>query len=331
MMKPRIDMRIVVFGAGAVGGVIGARLFQHGRDVTLVARGENYRALSEHGIRLETPNDVVTLKVPVVETAAALSLGPDDIVILTVKSQDTRGALGDLASSIPAQVGIVCAQNGVENEREALRRFANVYGMCVICPATHLTPGVVQANSSPVTGLLDIGRWPGGVDDRARELADVLSSATFDSVARSDIARWKWGKLLMNLANAVQAVCGTDAPAADLILRAVQEGIDVLEAAGIEFVGREEDQTRRGELLRTPHAGDAKRGGGSTWQSLVRGTGSVETDYLTGEIVLRGRLHAVATPVNELLQRLANQLARERLPPGAWSEAEVLAQLAPPR
>ncbi len=71
-----------------------------------------------------------------------------------------------------------------------------------------------------------------------------------------------------------------------------------------------------------------KRGGGSTWQSLVRGTGAVETDYITGEIVLRGRLHGVPTPVNELLQLLANQLARDRRPPGAWSEAEVRAQLA---
>jgi 2-dehydropantoate 2-reductase len=60
----------------------------------------------------------------------------------------------------------------------------------------------------------------------------------------------------------------------------------------------------------------------------VRGTGTAETDYIAGEIVLRGRLHGVATPVNELLQRLVNQLARERRPPGAWSEAEVLSQLA---
>jgi 2-dehydropantoate 2-reductase len=72
---------------------------------------------------------------------------------------------------------------------------------------------------------------------------------------------------------------------------------------------------------------DRSRGGGSSWQSLERATGSIETDYLTGEVVLRGRLHGVATPTNALLQRLANQLARERRPPGAWSEAEVLAML----
>jgi 2-dehydropantoate 2-reductase len=320
-------MRIVVFGAGAIGGVIGARLFQHDYDVTLVARGDNFRALSRSGLRLETSDEDITLKVPVIESASELSLGSNDVVILTVKSQDTRGALTDLADSVPPDVAIVCAQNGVENERVALRMFANVYGVCVMCPATHLTPGVVQANSAPISGLLDVGRWPRGHDERATALAAALSDATFQSIVRDDIARWKWGKLLMNLNNAVQAVCGTDEPATELSRRAVKEGVDVLEAAGIVFVGREEDRARRGDLLTTSSPGTMKRGGGSTWQSLVRGTGAVETDYITGEIVLRGRLHGVATPVNELLQRLVNEMARERRPPGAATEAQVLAQL----
>jgi 2-dehydropantoate 2-reductase len=320
-------MRIVVFGAGAIGGVIGARLFQHGSDVTFVARGDNYDALSKNGIRLETPAESVTLAVPVVQRVSTLSLDPDDVVVVTVKSQDTRDVLVDLVASIPPEVAIVCAQNGIENERAALRVFANVYGMCVMCPATHLTPGVVQASSAPVTGLLDVGRWPEGVDDRAVTLANVLSGATFDSMARSDIARWKWGKLLMNLGNAVQAVCGVDQPAPELTRRAVREGIKVLDAAGIAFVSREEDLARRGDLLSVSTVGGKERGGGSTWQSLVRGTGSVETDYLTGEIVLQGRLIGAATPVNELLQRLVGELARGRRPPGAWSEADVLARL----
>lgn len=320
-------MRIVVFGAGAIGGVIGARLLQHECDVTLVARGDNYQALSRSGLRLETRDEVVTLNVPVVERASDLSLNSDDVVILTVKSQDTRGALTELAESVPPGVGIVCAQNGVENERVALRMFANVYGMCVMCPATHLTPGVVQANSSPITGLLDVGRWPQGSDERAAALATALNGATFNSIVRDDIARWKWGKLLMNLNNAIQAVCGIEDPAPELSRRAVEEGVNVLEAAGIAFVGHDEDRARRGDLLTTSSPEAMKRGGGSTWQSLVRGTGTVETDYLTGEIVLRGRLHGVATPVNELLQRLVNEMARERRPPGAATEAQVLAQL----
>ncbi len=77
-----------------------------------------------------------------------------------------------------------------------------------MCPAAHLEPGIVQAYSSPITGLLDIGRWAAPVDDVAIAISDALRSSTFESVPRDDIARWKYGKLLMNLGNAVEALCG---------------------------------------------------------------------------------------------------------------------------
>jgi 2-dehydropantoate 2-reductase len=307
--------------------VLGARLFQRGDDVTLIARGENFSTLSKNGLRLETPDETVTLAIPVVDDPADVAFGSDDLVVLTMKSQDTLAALGRLSQVAPRSTRIVCAQNGIENERVALRMYQHVYAMCVMCPATHLTPGVVQASSSPVNGLMDVGRWPAGRDDVAHDLAGALTSAHFDSVARDDIARWKWGKLLSNLGNAVEAVCGPSPHQHPLALRAHQEGQLVLDTAGIDFVGHQEDAERRAQLLNIGEIGGAPRGGGSTWQSLVRGSGSVETDYLTGEIVLQGRLHGVATPVNELLQRLANQLSRERRPPGAWSEDEVLAML----
>jgi 2-dehydropantoate 2-reductase len=316
-------VRLVIYGAGAIGGVLGARLVQSGNDVTFVARKENYDALSTRGLRFQVGDEETTLAVSVVHDASGLDLSSDDFVILTVKSNDTRDVIDDLERFAPLEVAIVCAQNGVENERIALRKFPNVYGLCVMCPATHLEPGVVRAGSSPVTGLMDLGRWPGGVDQRAEEFARLLRSSTFESVARDDIARWKWGKLLMNLGNAVQAVCGTEEPAMELTRRVREEGIAVLKAARIDYVHRDEDAARRGTLLSV----DRSRGGGSSWQSLVRGTGSIETDFLTGEIVLRGRLHGVATPTNALVQHLANQLARERRAPGAWSEGQVLAML----
>jgi 2-dehydropantoate 2-reductase len=133
--------------------------------------------------------------------------------------------------------------------------------------------------------------------------------------------------LLSNLGNAVEAVCGPSSRGGALMERVLAEGQLVLRTAGINFVDREEDDERRGPLLAMGTIGGAARGGGSTWQSLVRATGSIETDYLTGEIVLQGRLHGVATPVNELLQRLANELARERKAPGAWSVEDVEAMI----
>ena len=68
-----------------------------------------------------------------------------------------------------------------------------------------------------------------------------------------------------------------------------------------------------------------ERGGGSSWQSLTRGTGSIEADYLNGEIVLLGREFGVPTPVNEVLQRLANRAASDRRAPGGLTPTEVLA------
>jgi 2-dehydropantoate 2-reductase len=103
------------------------------------------------------------------------------------------------------------------------------------------------------------------------------------------------------------------------------EGEAVLAAAGITVVSAEVDRARRGDALRIqPVAGEQRRAGGSTWQSLRRGTGTVETDHLTGEIVLLGRLHDVPTPANRALQQLSAEMARNGEPPASRSVDDVL-------
>jgi 2-dehydropantoate 2-reductase len=221
-------MRYVIYGAGAVGGVIGGKLFEAGHEVVLIARGAHYGAVAEHGLRLETPDAAVTLPVPVVPDPASVGFRESDVVILAVKSQDTPAALQALAGTVPPLAAVVCAQNGVANEPAVLRLFPNVYGMCVMLGATHLTPGVVQARSAPVSGLLDVGRWPAGSDHVARRIAADLSAATFSSEVRDDIPRWKWGKLLRNLANAVDALCGPQARTGEIAVRAREEGVACL-------------------------------------------------------------------------------------------------------
>jgi len=193
----------------------------------------------------------------------------------------------------------------------------------VMCPATHLRPGVIQAHSAPVSGLLDLGRYESGVDDLAQAIADTLDATTFESVARPDIMRWKYGKLLMNLANAVEALCGPAGRGSPLAQEAQREGAAVLEAAGIAVVSPEEDRARRGDRLQMRNTSSGEWGGGSSWQSLARGTRSIEAEFLNGEIVLLGALHAVPTPVNSLLQRLAMRAAAGSRPPGSWSLEEL--------
>ena len=315
-------MRFVIIGAGAIGGVVGAGLYEAGYDVLLVARGAHHDAIASRGLTLETPSRRVTLAIPVTPTSTA-KVG--DIVLLATKGQDTQPALGALREVAPASTPIVCLQNGIENERVALRRFAHVYGAVVMAPTAHLEPGVVQAYGAALAGAIDIGRYPSGVDERCREICDALASGPFISQPQEDIMRLKRAKLIGNLANAVEVVCGSAEAAGRLVERARSEARAVLRAAGLEFEQAEvADVHGRWQRWEVGEIRGRARGGGSTWQSVVRGSASLETDYLNGEIVLLGRLVGVPTPVNEVLQELAFETVHERHEPGWLSPQEVL-------
>ena len=91
---------------------------------------------------------------------------------------------------------MVCLQNGVENERIALRLFANVYGAVVMSPTAHLEPGIVQAYGTRGTGVIDVGRYPSGLDAAVRGDRAGARHSDFSSVPRPDIMRYKHAKLL---------------------------------------------------------------------------------------------------------------------------------------
>lgn len=321
-------MRFVVYGPGAVGGTIGGRLAENGHEVALIARGAHLDALKKNGLTVADPERSVTMPLEAVGSPAELAWSGDEVVILGMKTQDTASALRELAAAAPPSVAVVCAQNGVENERLALRGFENVYGMCVMLPATHLEPGVVDAHSTPVAGILDLGRYPSGEDATAAAIAGALDSSGFSSKPQKAIMPWKYAKLLMNLGNALEAACGREARRSELYGRARDEGVSCYRAAAIDFRSAEEDQERRGDLLSLRPVEGRRRGGGSSWQSLARGTGSIEADYLNGEIVLLGRVHGVATPVNAVLQHIAADMARRNAEPGSLPVAEVEARVA---
>ncbi|MQA98072.1 MAG: 2-dehydropantoate 2-reductase [Streptosporangiales bacterium] len=316
-------MRFVVYGAGAVGGVMGGRLHLAGHEVVLIARGAHHDAIKERGLLVETPESGDRVRVPVVRHPSELEFRPDDAIVLGMKTQDTAAALEALSAVAPPSVSIVCAQNGVENERLALRRFAKVYAMCVVIPAAHLEPGVVQAFSAPTHGVLDLGRYPEGTDATAEALAEALGKSGFESTARPDIMRFKYGKLLTNLVNAAEVVCGRGAEAAEVVAAARDEGRAVLEAAGIPF--SETGMEAYPAVTIRPTVSAGRWPGSSSLQSVRRGTGTIEADYLNGEIALLGRTLGVPTPVNAALQRLAGLVTREGRELGSFSPADVLA------
>ena len=319
--------RTVVYGAGAVGGVIGNRLSRSGCDIVLIARGAHREAIARDGLRVESPAGAQLTHIPVVGAPDEITWAGDELVMLTMKGQDTEAALDALEAVAPASVAIACVQNGVENERLALRRFATVYSVVVQLPSTHLEPGLVVEHSAPVPGSLDLGCYPDGVDDGARKLAAMLRDAGFSSEARADISRWKYSKLLRNLNNSVHALFGTVDGAAEIRDRALAEALAVLDAAGIDHVGDEEYDARHDRLITIAPVPGRVHTGGSSWQSLARATGSIEANQLNGEIVLLGRLHGLATPVNYALCREALAAARLASPPGGHDQARFLAAL----
>ena len=137
-------MRIVVLGAGGIGGTIGARLHLSGHEVTLIARGPH-----GEGLTFVTPDERVQLRIPTYARPADVSWRPDDVLVLATKSQDTAAAAREVAAAAGPGLPVVSAQNGVANERTLTRWFEHVHGLCVMLPAQHLEPGVVVAHCSP--------------------------------------------------------------------------------------------------------------------------------------------------------------------------------------
>lgn len=315
-----VTVRYIIYGAGGIGCAIGGRLFAAGREVVLITRGEHLERLQHTGLHLITPSGAETLSVPAVGHPGEIEFRDDDVVLLTMKSQHTAAALDDLRAAV-GDVPVVCAQNGVANERMAARIFSRVYGMVVVLPATYLEPGVVHLSAEHASGMLDTGRYPRGSDALVEGLTVDLSASDYAAQPDQNVMRLKYAKLLNNLANAVQALCGTDAAAGEIVRKVRSEALACYEAAAIDFSA--EDLGKRAAIRMRAVEG-ASRQGGSSWQSLARGAGSIETDYLNGEISLLGMLHGVPTPYNRMLQRVAEEAARERREPGSYTVEELM-------
>ena len=185
----------------------------------------------------------------------------------------------------------------------ALRRFPNVHGVTVMMPATFAVPGEVAAFSTPRHGIFDIGRFPAAATPTTRRWRRRWRRPASPPSSSPDVMASKYGKLLMNLHNIVEAALGRGRGSQADRRAAPRRGRG---GAG----GGRHRLARRRRRRSAPRRADApaagrgvERTGGSSTQSLARGTGSIETDWLNGEIVLLGRLHGVPTPANAYFAR----------------------------
>ena len=266
-------VRVIVYGAGAVGSAIGGRLRQGGAEVVLVTRPAHAAAIGEHGLTVRAAAGSEVVDIDAVTSIEQLRPTGDDVVIITAKTQDTPPIHAALFDWDPT-VAVVCGTNGVEHERMALRRFGRVYGMVIQLPAQFEKAGEVTVLCGPTNTILDVGRYPAGVDETAMELASIIDgSPRLLAEADDDIMAKKYGKLLVNLGNITDAACGVPA-GVPVLSGAIDEGKRVFAAAGIRWE-QSPERVEQYKARATTMEFDVPEGdtfvGGSTWQSLMKG------------------------------------------------------------
>jgi 2-dehydropantoate 2-reductase len=303
-------LKSVVYGAGAIGSVLGARLNRAGRDVTLVARPSHVNAINEKGLRIFGIEEYV---VEVAASSAASVVEGADLVFLTVKTQDTKTAVEEFSPYLEDPAYVVSLQNGVRNPEI----IASIIGEEMVVPgvvrfmASYLKPGEVEHTWE---GNCIIGELDGAVTDRIKRISEYVSPA-IETHPSTNIEGEMWTKLILNLINIPLALTGMSFPFGfrDEHLRLItesawSEGYAVVKAAGIKadfqdldiWLGLLKDEARRNGWL--SQLSPDIRVHPSTHQGLVRGS-TDESDYLTGEIIRLGAQVGTETPVNTLLMQ----------------------------
>lgn len=315
-------MKVVIYGAGGIGSSVGGHLSRAGHDVVLIGRPGHVKAINEHGLRLVTPTATHILRLPAVSGPDQIYFRPDDVVFLCVKGQNTEEALRDL-SAATKDVAVFCFQNGVRNEEITARYFARVYGVMIRAGAVYLTDGEVLSRRDP-PGSLVIGRYPQGTDELTENVAEKLRSCGYSVTVTPDIMPYKWGKLMTNIANAVRAITDATGEEVDFLSHAVrQEFRGLLIKAGIRWVSLAGPPGERPATTSPPAAGADPEAQSSTWQSLTRRQGSVETEFLNGEVVRLARKLGERAPINESLLHICQEMAANREKPGKYTPGQL--------
>lgn len=311
MVNVRVEMlKTVVYGAGAIGSVLGARLHRAEKDVVLVARPAHVNAINEKGLRIFGIEDYV---VEVAASSDPSAVKDTNLVFLTVKTQDTKTAVEEFSPYLEDSAYVVSLQNGVRNPEiisSIVGEERTVPGV-VRFMASYLKPGEVEYTWK---GNCIIGEMDGAITDRIERIAEYVSSAV-ETRTSTNIEGEMWTKLILNLINIPLALTGMSFPFGfrDEYIRLItesawSEGVDVARAARIKadyqdlemWLGLLKDEARRNAWM-SQLSPDIKVHP-STHQALVRGS-TDESDYLTGEIIRLGVEVGVETPVNTLLMQ----------------------------
>jgi 2-dehydropantoate 2-reductase len=328
-------LRVLSFGAGAIGTYIGGSLALSGHDLVFIERPEVADDLKQRGLRLDLTIDKrrKTQEASVVEPSAfvcvssledALLYGPFDVAIFALKSFDTAAVLETLKPFADKVPPILCLQNGVENEPA----IAAAFGFEKVIPGT-----VTSAVGRRAAGDIVLERLRGigvaGPHPLAGKLVSALDGAGLNATLFEQADAMKWSKMLTNLVcNATSAILDMTARQVlshpdlyRLEMRQLRETLTVMEAQNIEVVDLPDTPVRRLASV-TDWPGFVRPlvarvlGGGrggkmpSFHIDLYSGRGKSEVDWLNGAVVRAGEKVGVPTPVNRLLNETLLNLTK---------------------
>ena len=290
-------MRVLVMGAGGVGGYYGALLAQSGNDVTFVARGAQLEALLESGLEIHFGEETSLVK-PLHAVGSPAEAGSDlDLVLFTVKGYDTEPAAAALKPVIGHHTAVLTLQNGVESADQLASILGDEY---VLAGTTYIfaeltKPGVISI--IPPMRRIIFGELSGEATPRIETIAEALRGAGIDARVAPDIRLAIWQKYvgLAGFATATSA-CGVPIGAimgseegTQLMKALVTETIDVGRAAGVKLPPDAVDRVM-GQVASLPASGK------SSMQRDYETHHKVELEQITGVIVRMGRRLGVPTP-----------------------------------
>lgn len=318
-------MKTCIVGAGAIGGLLAARLAAAGCETTVVERGERLEAIREQGLRLRSP-DGSELRVRPRAVATPAEAGRHDLVILAVKSYQIAEVASGLREALAPEGVVLPVQNGVpwwyfqrcagEHAGRALESVDPGGAIAALIPSERVLGAVAfpaaEVKAAGVVELVEgnrftLGELDGAVTGRAEAVARLLISAGFKAPVATDIRAEVWTKLLGNLSfNPVSALTGATMAgicrhpqARALILDMMQEAWAVAEALGVRMRVSIEKRMAGAEAV-----GEHRT---SMLQDVLAGS-RTEVDALLGAVVELGRLAGVATPAMSAVYACARLL-----------------------
>jgi 2-dehydropantoate 2-reductase len=300
-------MKVVIYGAGAVGAFFGALLVRAGREVHFVARGAQLDALRATGIVIRSALIGDVHVPPVSAMPRGIDIGVADLVLVCVKTHQTDESLDDLATLVGGHTVLVSMQNGVESDEPLAARFgrAHVVPAAVYVGATLEEPGIV---SHVAPAKIVIGARGGFDPARLSAIRDVLAATGQRVRIVDDIQQERWRKLLWNASFNIVSAVTRRGPAQllalpetrALLLDIMREVVCVAQAQGIALREEDIDQhiawTERAAGVRTSTMVDRERGR------------TTESDALVGVVIRKGKELGVATPRSEVVYALLKSI-----------------------